>query len=174
MGHRWAQYLNEIHVSERDLLVGDCRRRRWSFISCLDFRSVLRTQKGRQGLVRLSWRPLSFQPSRLEIRHRILPRSPVASIMRVLWHPRRDRPEPRCLSGRRVRSHDPPDGLVTIEHVVIRPRAAGAVFGGAFEGEDWHDGNPRNDANAYAFYRCRGSSISLSPGCLGELGIGSR
>src|ERR1017187_8082125 len=54
----------KVHVSERDLLVGDCRRRRWAFISRLDCDSVLRTQKGTQGLVRLSWRLLSFQTER--------------------------------------------------------------------------------------------------------------
>ena len=42
MGHRRMQYLNEIDVSERDLLVGDCRRRRWPFVSRLDFGSVLK------------------------------------------------------------------------------------------------------------------------------------
>ena len=57
MGHRRMQYLNEMDVSERDLLVGDCRHRRWSFISCLDFGSVLGTQKDRQvALTFKAWR----------------------------------------------------------------------------------------------------------------------
>jgi hypothetical protein len=38
-----------------------------------------------------------------------------------------------------VRPQDAADVLLAIEHVVVvvRPRAAGTVFGGAFEGEDW-------------------------------------
>jgi hypothetical protein len=57
--------------------------------------------------------------------------------MRVLRHPRRDRPELRRVLARRVRPHDPPDVLLAVVHVVIviRPRAAGAEFGCAFEGE---------------------------------------
>ena len=57
--------------------------------------------------------------------------------MRVLRHPRRDRPEPAAIFRRRVRPHDATDVPFAVERivVVIRPRATGAVFGGAFEGE---------------------------------------
>ena len=57
--------------------------------------------------------------------------------MRVLRHPRRDCPEPATIFRRRVRPHDAADVPVAIEHVIIiiRPCAARAGFGGAFEGE---------------------------------------
>jgi hypothetical protein len=58
-------------------------------------------------------------PSRFKIRHRFLPARRIASIMRVLLHPHRDRLEPRRVSVCCVRPHDAADVLVAVEHVVI-------------------------------------------------------
>ena len=57
--------------------------------------------------------------------------------MRVLRDAGRYRPEPGLVSASRVRPQDAAYVPLAIEHVVIiiRPRATGAVFGGAFEGE---------------------------------------
>jgi hypothetical protein len=75
--------------------------------------------------------------SRLEIRHRLLTARHIASILRVLRHARRDRPEPRRVPAGRVRPQDAADVPLAVEHVVVivRPCAARAGFGGAFESE---------------------------------------
>ena len=56
----------------------------------------------------------------------------------ALRHPRRDRPEPTAICRRRVRPHDAAEVPVAVERdvTIVRPLAARAVFGGAFEG--WH------------------------------------
>jgi len=54
MGHKRARFIKEIHVSEHDLLVGDYRRSHRAFGYVLDFGVVLRTQKDRQVMGRLS------------------------------------------------------------------------------------------------------------------------
>jgi hypothetical protein len=76
-------------------------------------------------------------PPRLEIHYRFLAACRLASIMRVLRHPRRDRPELERASARRVRRHDAADLPVAVEHVVVvvGPLAARAGFGGAFQGQ---------------------------------------
>ena len=55
----------------------------------------------------------------------------------LLRHPRCDCPEPATIFWCRVRPHDAADVPVAVEHViiVIRPLAARARFGGAFEGQ---------------------------------------
>jgi hypothetical protein len=55
MGHKRARFIKEIHVSEHDLLVGDYRRSHRAFDYVLDFGFVLRTQKDRQVMGRLSY-----------------------------------------------------------------------------------------------------------------------
>jgi hypothetical protein len=70
-------------------------------------------------------------PRRFEFRHGILASRRVASIMRILWHARRDRPKPFPICRRRVRPHDAADVLFAVEHVVVGPCAARAGFGGA-------------------------------------------
>jgi hypothetical protein len=59
--------------------------------------------------------------------------------MRVLRHPRRDRPELRLPLWRLRVKDNASDVLLAVEHVVVvvRPRAAGAVLGRAFEGEHY-------------------------------------
>src|ERR1017187_4733914 len=64
----------------------------------------------KQQFLLFSYLPRSFHaPRRLEIRHRFLAVRSIATIMRVLRHPRRDRPEPAAIRRRRVRPHDAAD-----------------------------------------------------------------
>ena len=76
-------------------------------------------------------------PPRLKIRHRILARRRIPSIIRTLRHPRRDAPEPAAIFRPRMRPHDATDVLVAVPHGIInvRPLAAQSAFDGAFEGE---------------------------------------
>ena len=76
----------------------------------------------------------SSAPRRLEIRHRLLAARRIASIMRVLRHPRRDRPEPAAIFRRGVGPQDAPDVPVAVEHVVVvvRPLAVGRLLEARF------------------------------------------
>jgi hypothetical protein len=74
-----------------------------------------------------------------------------ATILRVLRHARRDRPEPRRLTAGRVRPHDAADVPLAVEHVVVvvRPCAAGAGFGCVFQNKHgsvyrWMQPRPRH------------------------------
>jgi hypothetical protein len=65
-------------------------------------------------------------PRLLKRRHRGLWRRRIATIMRALRHPRRDRPEPGRLSVGCVRPQDATDVPVAVEHIVIVVRPADA------------------------------------------------
>ena len=68
-------------------------------------------------------------PRRLKIYHRILSRRRIAPIMRVLWHPRRDRPKPRCAGRRLGMKHDAADMLAAVEHLIVFVRRLAAWVG---------------------------------------------
>jgi hypothetical protein len=56
----------------------------------------------------------STAPRRIKIRHRLLAARRVASIMRVLRHSRRDRPEPAAIFRYRVCPPDAPDAPLAV------------------------------------------------------------